>query len=119
MDKIKGVVFSLVFLVLVGAVFFAGYYVGNRRCEIIAGEFEKRLESITNINKQLQDDNNRIRAITDDLTGRLNSVSERLGRAKAIIDGFSRQIDSDGDTIQRAIDTVSKLEQILSVIAEN
>ena len=104
--------------VFIGAVFFAGYYVGNRRGQVAIGEFEKRLNDVTNLNKQLQDDNSRLRALTDDLAGRLDTVEKRLGRAKDIIDGFSKQIDADGDTIQRAIDTVSKLEQLLSVIGE-
>ena len=114
----KKVFYCIACFVFIGAVFFAGYYVGNRRGEVIAGEFEKRLNDVTNINKQLQDDNSRLRALTDDLAGRLDTVEKRLGRAKDIIDGSSKQIDADGDTIQRAIDTVSKLEQLLSVIGE-
>ena len=120
MGKIKqSIILVLAFLVLIGAVFFTGYYVGSKGSARTAGEFEKRLSDVTTINKQLQAENSRLRAITDNLTRRLATVTERLDRAKNIVAGFSKQIDSDGDTIQRAIDTVSKLEQILSVILED
>ena len=107
----KKVSLCILVFCLIGGVFCAGFYVGNRRSKAIIGEFEKRLEFVTNINKELQVENRRITE--------LNSIlSRRLDRAKEIIDGFSKQVDTDGDTIQRAIDTVSRLEQLLSVLFE-
>ncbi len=120
MEKIKqSIVLVLAFLVLVGAVFFTGFYVGSKRGAVIAGEFEKRLGDITAINQQLQDENKRLADLNRKLTVDLESVSSRLDRAKDIIDGFSSQVTTDGDTIQRTIETVSKLEQLLSVIFES
>lgn len=113
MEKIKqSIILAIVSLVFIGAVFFAGYYVGAKRCKDITSEFENRLEFITGVNKQLQAENSRITELND-------SLSKRLDRAKSIIDGFASQVETDGDTIQRAIETVSKLEQVLSVLFES
>ena len=114
----KDTVNLLVIFALGVSMFFAGFYVGGKRSAGTISEFENRLADLTDINKQLQDENSRLRAITDDLSRRLTTVSERLDRAKDIIDGFANQVSADGDTIQRAIDTISKLEQLLSVIFE-
>lgn len=119
MDKIKqGCIFLLVFLVFGGSVFCAGYYVGKHRGQVIVGEFENRLTSLADLNKQLQNENKQLADYNRAIRERLEAMSKRFEQAKGIIDGFSKQIDADGSVIQRAIETVSRLEKLLSVFGD-
>ena len=119
MDKIKqGFVFIVLFLVFSGSMFCAGYYVGNHRGQVIIGEFENRLTILTDLNKQLQNENKQLADYNRAIRERLDEMSKRFERAKDIIAGFASQVSADGDTIQRALDTVERIERLLSVITE-
>ena len=78
----------------------------------IIAEYEARLAGIAIVNRELQKANSRI-------TEYNNRITKRLDDAKTIIDGIDGQLEKDGDTIQRIIDTLSKLEYAISIIFEN
>lgn len=117
-DEIKkSIVAGIVFIAIVGASFFGGYLT----CKYtkppadntaIVAEYEARLAGVANVNRELQKANSRI-------TEYNSRITKRLGEAKAIIDGINGQLESDGDTIQRIIDNLSRLEQAISIIFEN
>lgn len=117
-DEIKKNLLSgVVFVAVMGACFLGGYLTAkyarpaddNSR---IVAEYENRLAVIENINRELQKENSRI-------TEANNRITKRLDDAKTIIDGIDGQLEKDGDTIQRIVDTLSKLEYAISIIFEN
>jgi ribosome-interacting GTPase 1 len=117
-DKIKKTILSgVVFIAIMGTSFLGGYLtakytkLADDNTAIIA-EYENRLAGIANINRELQNENIRI-------TEYNNRITKRLGDAKTIIDGIDGQLETDGDTVQRIIDNVSKLEYAISIIFEN
>lgn len=117
-DEIKkSIVTGIVFIAIIGASFFGGYltckYTKPATDDTaIVAKYEARLAGIANVNRELQKANSRI-------TEYNSRITKRLGDAKAIIDGINGQLESDGDTIQRIIDNLSKLEQAISIIFEN
>ena len=70
------------------------------------------MEDLPKVNSELQKQNNRI-------TEYNSRITKRLDDAKTVIDGIDGQLEKDGDTIQRIIDNVSKLERAISIIFEN
>ncbi len=118
LDEIKKNLLSgVVFVAIMGASFFGGYLTAkyarpaDDNTAIIA-EYEARLAGIAIVNRELQKANNRI-------TEYNNRITKRLDDAKTIIDGIDGQLEKDGDTVQRIIDNVSKLERAISIIFEN
>lgn len=117
-DEIKkGIVAGIVFIAIVGASFFGGYltckYAKPAADDTaIVAKYEARLAGLANVNRELQKANSRI-------TEHNNRITKRLDDAKTIIDGIDGQLEKDGDTIQRIIDTLSKLERAISIIFEN
>lgn len=113
----KNLVACIVFVAIMGTSFFGGYLTAkytrpaDDNTAIIA-EYEARLAVIENINRELQNENIRI-------TEYNNRITKRIDDAKTIIDGIDGQLEKDGDTIQRIIDNVSKLERAISIIFEN
>lgn len=106
----------VVFVAVVGSAFFGGYLTGKYRQPeadntAIVAEYEARLAVARIINSDLQNENKRIA----DYNSR---ITKRLDEAKTIIDGINGQIDTDGDTVQRIIDNLSRLEQAISVLFE-
>lgn len=117
-DKIKKTILSgIVFIAIMGTCFLGGYLTAkytkhaDDNTAIIA-EYEARLAVIENLNRELQNENIRI-------TEYNNRITKRLGDAKTIIDGVDGQLEKDGDTIQRIVDNVQKLERAISIIFEN
>ena len=117
-DEIKKTILSgIVFVAIMGACFFGGYLTAkytkpaDDNTAIIA-EYEARLAGIAIVNRELQKANNRI-------TEANNRITKRLDDAKTIVDGIDGQLEKDGDTIQRIVDNVSKLERAISIIFEN
>jgi chromosome segregation ATPase len=117
-DKIKKtILYGIVFIAIMGACFLGGYLTAkytksaDDNTAIIA-EYEARLAAIENINRELQKTNSRI-------TEHNNRITKRLDDAKTIIDGIDGQLETDGDTIQRIVDNVQKLEYAISIIFEN
>ena len=100
-------------------VFASGYWTAERKHTITDNLYETRLADLTNINKQLQDENGRINELNGLVTARLDEITGRLGKAKDIIGGLDGQIETDGDTIQRLVDNLQRLEQAISVIFED
>ena len=117
-DEIKkNIVAGIVFVAIMGACFFSGYLTVKyaKRADdntAIIAEYEARLADIAIINSELQKENSRI-------TEANNRITKRLDDAKTIIDGIDGQLEKDGDTIQRIVDTLSKLERAISIIFEN
>ena len=117
-DEIKKNLLSgVVFVAVMGACFFGGYLTAKytRRADnntAIIARYENRLAVIENINRELQNENIRI-------TEANNRITKRLDDAKTIIDGIDGQLEKDGDTVQRIIDTLSKLEYAISIIFVN
>ena len=118
LDEIKKtVVPCVVFFAIMGTSFFGGYLTAkyarpaDDNSGIIA-EYENRLAVARIINSELQKANSRI-------TEYNSRITKRLDDAKTIIDGIDGQLDADGNTIQRIIDNVSKLERAISIIFEN
>lgn len=117
-DKIKKTILPcIVFIAIMGTCFLGGYLTAkyarpaNDNTAIIA-EYEARLADIENINRDLQNENIRI-------TEYNSRITKRLDDAKTIIDGIDGQLETDGDTIQRIVDNVQKLERAISIIFEN
>lgn len=117
-DEIKKNLLSgVVFVAIMGASFFGGYLTAkytkhaDNNTAIVA-EYEARLAGIAIVNRELQKANSRI-------TEANNRITKRLDDAKTIIDGIDGQLEKDGDTIQRIVDTLSKLERAISIIFEN
>jgi len=117
-DEIKkGIIAGIVFVAIIGASFFGGYLTckyANTTADdtAIVAKYEARLAGIANVNRELQKANSRI-------TEYNSRITKRLGDAKEIIDGINGQLKSDGDTIQRLIDSLSRLEQAISIVFEN
>lgn len=117
-DEIKkGIIAGVVFIAIIGASFFGGYltckYVQPTADNTaIIAEYESRLAGIANVNRELQKANRRIADANIRITKRLDS-------AKAIIDGINGQLETDGNTVQRIIEKLSRLEQAISIIFEN
>lgn len=117
-DEIKkNLVSGIVFIAIIGASFFGGYLTckyANTTADdtAIVAKYEARLAGIANVNRELQKANSRI-------TDANSRITKRLSDAKAIIDGINGQLKSDGDTIQRIIDNLSRLKQAISIIFEN
>lgn len=117
-DEIKKNLLSgIVFFAIMGASFFGGYLTGKYAkptadSSRIVAEYENRLAVARIINRELQKANKRIEEYN-------NRITKRLGEAKTIIDGIDGQLEKDGDTIQRIIGNISKLEQAISIIFEN
>ncbi len=113
----KNLVTCIVFVAIMGASFFGGYLTAkytkpaNDNTAIIA-EYENRLAVARIINRELQNENSRI-------TEYNKRITKRLDDAKTIIDGVDGQLEKDGDTIQRLVDNVQKLERAISIIFEN
>ena len=118
LDEIKKtVVPCVVFFAIMGTSFFGGYLTAKyaRPADdntAIVAEYEARLAVARIINSELQKANSRI-------TDANNRITKRLDDAKTIIDGIDGQLEKDGDTIQRIVDNVSKLERAISIIFEN
>ena len=116
--KIKKTILSgVVFIAIIGASFLGGYLTAKYTKPAddntaIVAEYENRLAGIAIVNRELQKANSRI-------TEYNSRITKRLDDAKTIIDGIDGQLDADGDTIQRIIDNVSKLEYAISIIFEN
>lgn len=117
-DEIKKNLLSgVVFIAIIGAGFFGGYLTAKHtkpaddNTAIIA-EYENRLAGVAIVNRELQKANIRI-------TEYNSRITKRLDDAKTIIDGIDGQLEKDGDTIQRIVDTLSKLEYAISIIFEN
>ena len=117
-DEIKkNLVACIVFIAIICASFFGGYLTAkytkpaDDNTAIIA-EYEARLAGIAIVNRELQKANSRI-------TEYNSRITKRLDDAKTIIDGIDGQLEKDGDTIQRIVDTLSKLERAISIIFEN
>lgn len=117
-DEIKKTILSgIVFVAIICASFFGGYLAAKyaRPADdntAIVAEYEARLAGIAIVNRELQKANSRI-------TEANNRITKRLDDAKTIIDGIDGQLEKDGDTIQRIVDTLSKLERAISIIFEN
>ena len=117
-DEIKKNLLSgVVFVAVMGACFLGGYLTAKytRPADdntAIVAEYENRLAGIAIVNRELQKANNRI-------TDANSRITKRLDDAKTIIDGINGQLEKDGDTVQRIIDTLSKLEYAISIIFEN
>lgn len=116
-DEIKkNLVACIVFVALIGSTFFAGYLTckyGQSETDntAIVAEYESRLAGIAIVSRELQKAN---REIAD-----ANSrITKRLADAKTIIDGINGQVDTDGKTVQRIIDNLSRLEYAISIIFE-
>ena len=117
-DEIKKNILSgIVFIAIIGACFLGGYLTAkytksaDDNTAIIA-EYEARLAGIAIVNRELQKANSRI-------TEYNSRITKRLDDAKTIIDGINGQLEKDGDTIQRIVDTLSKLERAISIIFEH
>ena len=117
-DEIKKNILSgIVFIAIIGASFFGGYLTAKYARPTddntaIVAEYEARLAGIAIVNRELQKANSRIAEAN-------NRITKRLDDAKTIIDGINGQLEKDGDTIQRIVDTLSKLERATSIIFEN
>ena len=117
-DEIKkNIVACIVFIAIIGASFFGGYLTAKyaRPADdntAIVAEYEARLAGIAIVNRELQKANSRI-------TEYNSRITKRLDDAKTIIDGIDGQLEKDGDTIQRIVDTLSKLERAISIIFEH
>ena len=117
-DEIKKtVVPCVVFFAIMGTSFFGGYLTAKHTKPAddntaIVAEYEARLAGIAIVNRELQKANSRI-------TEANNRITKRLDDAKTIIDGIDGQLEKDGDTIQRIVENVSKLERAISIIFEN
>jgi len=117
-DEIKkNLLPGVVFIAIMGASFFGGYLTAKYTKPTddntaIVAEYEARLAGIAIVNRELQKANSRI-------TEYNNRITKRLDDAKTIIDGIDGQLEKDGDTIQRIVDTLSKLEYAISIIFEN
>jgi hypothetical protein len=117
-DEIKKTILSgIVFIAIMGACFFGGYLTAKHTKPAddntaIVAEYEARLAGIAIVNRELQKANSRI-------TEANNRITKRLDDAKTIVDGIDGQLEKDGDTIQRIVDTLSKLERAISIIFEN
>ena len=113
----KKIITCLLCVILVFAAgFLSSYIITEKRNRANIGEYENRLAVVTNLNRQLQDENRRASEINTSLTKRLDEITGRLGRASEIVTGFKGQTASDGETIQRLIDYVSVLEKAFGVI---
>lgn len=118
LDEIKKtVVPCVVFFAIIGACFFGGYLTAKyaRPADdntAIVAEYEARLAVARIINSELQKANSRI-------TEYNSRITKRLDDAKTIIDGIDGQLEKDGNTIQRIVENVSKLERAISIIFEN
>ena len=117
-DEIKKNLLSgVVFVAIMGACFFGGYLTAKYTKPAddntaIVAEYENRLAGVAIVNRELQKANSRI-------TEYNNRITKRLDDAKTIVDGIDDQLEKDGDTIQRIVDTLSKLERAISIIFEN
>lgn len=117
-DEIKkNLVAGIVFVAIICASFFGGYLTCKHTKSAtddtaIVAKYEARLAGIAIVNRELQKANSRI-------TEYNSRITKRLGDAKEIIDGINGQLEGDGDTIQRIIDNLSRLEQAISIIFEN
>ncbi len=117
-DEIKkNLVACIVFIAIMGACFFGGYLTAKHTKPADdntanVSEYEARLAGIAIVNRELQKANSRI-------TEANNRITKRLDDAKTIIDGIDGQLEKDGDTIQRIVENVSKLERAISIIFEN
>jgi hypothetical protein len=117
-DEIKKTILpGIVFVAIMGACFFGGYLTAKYTKHAddntaIVAEYEARLAVARIINSELQKANSRI-------TDANSRITKRLDDAKTIIDGIDGQLEKDGDTIQRIVDTLSKLEYAISIIFEN
>jgi len=113
----KTIVSAIVFFAIIGASFFGGYLTAKYTKSAddntaIVAEYEARLAVARIINSELQKANSRI-------TDANSRITKRLDDAKTIIDGINGQLEKDGDTIQRIVDNVQKLERAISIIFEN
>ena len=117
-DEIKKNLLSgVVFIAIIGTSFFGGYLTAKyaRPADdntAIVAEYEARLAGIAIVNRELQKANSRI-------TEANSRITKRLDDAKTIVDGVYGQLEKDGDTIQRIVDTLSKLERAISIIFEH
>ena len=109
----KTIRYCIVFVIVLFLAFAGGYFVGqsagwsdNRG---LVAKYEARLAGIRLVNQELQNANSRI-------TEYNRRITERLSRAKVIIDGIDGQVEDDANTIRRLIESLSRLEQAIHVI---
>jgi archaellum component FlaC len=97
-QKINGFIACCCFI-LIGIL--GGYYAGRSSRD--NSEYETRLGFIVKVNRELQEENRRIKDIN-------SAISKRLGDAESIIDGLGKQAQGDGEAIQRIRSGLSILE---------
>jgi hypothetical protein len=79
-------------------------------------EYAVRLANAERINRELQSANIRLGDLNTSLTEQLSIISGKLARAKTVIGRIQSQLGTDGDTVQRLVETLSGLEQALQII---
>lgn len=114
------IIFYFVFIcIIISTSFFAGVYFSTRDNKATNLEYEARLSNLTSINNELKNENKRITELNTTLTERLGTITNRLSDAKKIIDGLNKQAESDGDAVQRLIESVSIIEQAIKTVFES
>lgn len=101
-----------------GSGYLSGYKNTERKYTAIINQYQSRLADIENLNRRLQDENSQLTELNRSVIARLEDVTGRLSTAKDIISGFSGQITTDGETIQRIIENFQRLELAISKILE-
>ena len=77
-----------------------------------SSKYEARFAELTAINQELQGEIGRLTELN-------KSITDRLSRANEIISGLYGQTDELGETVQRIIDNVQRLERKISSDYEN
>lgn len=111
-------------IALLVIVFIAGAVAGSKQGRAkLDTEYEDRLAAIAIINADLQDQNNRLTDLNKSLTERLGVITERLGvitdrltKAENIIGELDFRASTDGNTVQRIIDNLEKLDRAVQAL---
>ena len=119
-DVGKKILYCVLCIGLVFGVGFAsGVWAIQGRYKPAFDQYENRLATLTNINADLQNKNSQLTELNKSLTKRLDDINGRLRQAEDIIRGLDVQTSTDGDTIQRLIDNLHKLEKVISILFDS
>ena len=77
-----------------------------------SSKYEARFAELTAINQELQGEIGRLTELN-------KSITDRLSRANEIISGLYGQTDELGETVQRVIDNLQRLERKIKASSKN
>jgi hypothetical protein len=96
--------------------FASGFFVATIICQGRINSLENGLADVEAINIKLQDENQRATEHTRIIERELADLTGRINLAQGITGAIAASLEGDGNTIDRAIERVNRIEKALQII---